>query len=316
MKDSIGEERRILEAQGFHRWTKCGDIVRQTHENRNAIDGHKDRTIFKKAYEWLFVPMSLWPFDIDSFVRHALGLILDGKNIPTGLALVAEQLGPIPDPKLSETVREHELSVEKGSYESFLKNPAKYAELEKSISQDPEFLKAWVEFRKKWPVERFQNSLGIVRRDMVQERNFRSLEKSNWSQNKCRFKAAFNAFCKKWALYGMQGDSPLPLKLTVNMTPYGTMIFLPHNWSIDGNRDINWSTVNRFHRSRKVKRQGTKMSPARVEREEEKKRVRRLNAEAIQMGLRGDRKYEWIIKKMKWHPETDPRKIRRYLSAK
>ena len=50
--------------------------------------------------------------------------------------------------------------------------------------------------------------------------------------------AVFDAFCMRWNLYGMQGDRPLVTKLSVNLTPHGTMIFIPAYWSFDYKRDV------------------------------------------------------------------------------
>ena len=36
----------------------------------------------------------------------------------------------------------------------------------------------------------------------------------------------------------MQNDDPLPLKLAVNLTPYGTLIHIPAYWSFDPKRDM------------------------------------------------------------------------------
>lgn len=71
-----------------------------------------------------------------------------------------------------------------------------------------------------------------------------------------RFQAAFDAFCARWNLYGMQGDKPLTLKLSVNLTPHGTMIFIPAYWSFDAKRDMRWGAVKKLHSARALKKQG------------------------------------------------------------
>ncbi len=37
-------------------------------------------------------------------------------------------------------------------------------------------------------------------------------------------------------LYGMECDKPLPQKLSVNASPFETMIFIPGSWILDHNR--------------------------------------------------------------------------------
>jgi hypothetical protein len=55
----------------------------------------------------------------------------------------------------------------------------------------------------------------------------------------------------------MEGDRPLLLKLTVNLTPFGTMILIPGYWSFDPKRDLNWKAITALHRARGVQRYGS-----------------------------------------------------------
>lgn len=54
----------------------------------------------------------------------------------------------------------------------------------------------------------------------------------------------------------MRGDSPLLMKLSVNLTPHGTMILIPAYWSFDSKRDVRWAAVMKLHCVRAEKRQG------------------------------------------------------------
>src|SRR6185436_14730473 len=117
--------------------------------------------------------------------------------------------------------------------------------------------------------------------------------KFSWKTEAERFQNVFDAFCHRWDLYGMElrkipnskiqipnksqnpnpnsvcslseewEDRPLLLKLTVNVTPYGTIIVVPKYWSFDPKRDLKWGAVTSLHKMREVKRQGPKLSPGR-----------------------------------------------------
>lgn len=47
----------------------------------------------------------------------------------------------------------------------------------------------------------------------------------------------------------MEKDKPLLMKVSVNPTPYGTLIFVPRTWSFDARRDLDWGAITRLHRA-------------------------------------------------------------------
>ena len=105
---------------------------------------------------------------------------------------------------------------------------------------------------------------------MAQERNFRPKDWSfSWESEAPRFQNVFGAFCHRWDLYGMEWDRPLLLKLTVNLTPYGTIMMVPRYWSFDPRRDLKWKAITRLHRARSAQKQGLKLGSNRAERREE-----------------------------------------------
>lgn len=149
---------------------------------------------------------------------------------------------------------------------------------------------------------------------MVQERNFRPDGwEFRWQTIRDRFDLVFDAFCQRWILYGMEGDKPLLQKFSVNVTPFGTMIFIPRYWSFDGRRDIEWGAVNQLHRSREVRRQGEKLGLGELERKREAIKIQRLWHESKHRGLRGEERKSWVIEKMGWLPNNDFSRARRLL---
>jgi hypothetical protein len=149
---------------------------------------------------------------------------------------------------------------------------------------------------------------------MVQERSFRPHGwEFSWGTQKSRFDAVFDAFCYRWILYGMEGDRPLLQKLSINVTPFGTMIFIPRYWSFDRKRDLRWGAIMQLHRSRGIHRQGEKLSLGEVARIKEAFKVQELWQQSKNIGLRGERRKTWVIEKMGWPPANDFSRVRRLL---
>jgi hypothetical protein len=109
----------------------------------------------------------------------------------------------------------------------------------------------------------------------------------------------------------MMHDEPLPLKLTVNMTPYGTMIHIPAYWSFDPKRDLRWDAIAKLHRSRVSKRQGNALAEGYAERMKLAKKLVRLDAEAARQKLKGEKKHEFLCAGLNWVPATSPKRISR-----
>jgi len=107
-----------------------------------------------------------------------------------------------------------------------------------------------------------------------------------WTKTADRFHAVFDVFCQRWHLYGMRGDQPLLLKLTANLTPFGTMIFIPAYWSFDPKRDLNWRAITALHKAREVPKQGPKLSANQLAVREQAIRARELWREAAALKLK------------------------------
>ncbi len=146
---------------------------------------------------------------------------------------------------------------------------------------------------------------------MSTERNLRPSFSVNMRRPDDVFQAAFDAFCLRWNLYGMQYDEPLLLKLAVNITPYGTMIHIPAYWSFDPKRDIRWNAIASLHRARVPRRQGATLAEGLVERMRNAGKLPQLEAKAFRLGLKGARKHEFLCLGLGWDPRTSPKRISR-----
>ena len=129
-----------------------------------------------------------------------------------------------------------------------------------------------------------------------------------------RFHVVFAAFCQRWNLYGMQGDRPLLLKLTANLTPFGTMIFIPSYWSFDPKRDLNWHAITSLHKARGVPKQGQKLSANQLAARLEGIHAAKLSKEADARKLKGETRISWMLKKLNKDSRTDERQLRRILA--
>ena len=130
-----------------------------------------------------------------------------------------------------------------------------------------------------------------------------------------RFHAVFDVFCQRWNLYGMEGDKPLLLKLTANLTPFGTMIFIPAYWSFDPKRDLNWHAITALHKARGVPKQGPKLTANQIAMKHEAEQAAQLMGEAAALGLKGGARKAWVMKQLGWDIRPDERKLRRLLNA-
>ena len=112
----------------------------------------------------------------------------------------------------------------------------------------------------------------------------------------------------------MRGDQPLLLKLTANLTPFGTMIFIPAYWSFDPKRDLIWRTITALHKARGAAKQGPKFSANQLAAREEAIRAAKFAKEANMLKLKGEARIAWMLKRLGKDSRTDERQLRRILA--
>lgn len=302
-----------LRKLAYKREEKVGPLLKEIHAIRAARPQHPDLTVLEIIRRWLLTPFTLWPVDFVGIGAHVVSVVQNGRRLRPEIRFVIEQIAKLPSPTARGAVAAHERKVEKGRYEVVVAEEArtKFREKAKEVSQDPEFRREWKRLQALFDVQKYRDSKGIIRRRMVQERNFRPDWRFENRGEKCRFQAAFDAFCHRWNLYGMEGNKPLVLKLSVNLTAHGTMIVVPAFWSFDPKRDLDWNTITELHRARGVTRQGPKLSVGRIERKKLARRAHKLWAESGRKRLRGEERYVWIKQQLKLPDSFTNREIRR-----
>lgn len=210
------------------------------------------------------------------------------------------------------TLHAEEEAMARGQYEDFLTaiGKQKYQEYADGLQKSDAFRKELVLLQTAFSK---QMAKPIVRRSLLLERNWQTGEGASFADGDTAFQAVFDLFCWKWYLWGMSGDEPLLLKPSVNVTAYGTQLFIPGYLSLDPKRDLDFKRINRLHRARgSVKKQGAAFSELREQFEKLSKAARRAEREGKKEGLKGEVLMDYVMQKV-GRPYTDPGQVRRWL---
>jgi hypothetical protein len=299
-----------LGALAFHRLEWAETDIRRYHALRND-GGEAAVAPLDVLYRWMFVPITLWPINVQHVFAHALAQISDGKALDTEMRLLVDVLPAPTDEKVCEVVARHEHDVQRGQYEELVTTTAKFDAEELSAARNSELTREWTRIKGTWDVDRFRDRKGLIRRSLSAERNLRQPFSVNWRNRAERFQAVFDSFCFRWNLYGMQGDRPLLIKLSVNLTPHGTMVFIPAYWSFDAKRDVRWEAVMKLHRARAPKKQGAVLAEGVEQRRAMAAKLEVLDREAKRLRLRGEKRHAFLCKGLGLVEGTDPKRITR-----
>ncbi len=295
---------RRLASQAYRRLDWSRDILKRC----KALQKH-DPSAFRSIealHNWFLAPVSLWPFNLQELLALVLDDVDRGRSVAPDVELLLSVLPPVPSQKTQQTVTEHEHDVQAGRYEHLVKvSGAKFLAEERELAKSRELRADWRRIKAAFPVKEFADHKGVVRRTMTPERNLSRDFTLDWKHSERRFQAVFNAYCLKWNLYGMENDRPLLLKLSVNLTAYGTMIFIPAYWSLDFKRDLNFGAVSGLHRARVPHRQGPAISENKRHRRKQAAILRELDAAAKARGLRGEKKHLFLCAGLKLNQGTD-----------
>lgn len=310
MTKALDLDLKKLKARAYHRAEWAEETLRRYH---SAIPNLSDVVAqqLRPLYNWMFVPPTLWPFNIEDVLADCLAALEKGKRLNSRQRLLIDLLPESPDKNVCAAVADHEHHVQKGTYENLVKTQAKYSQNELAINTDAQLRRQWARIKAAFNVQAYCDHKGVIRRTMGVERNLRPSFSVNMRRREEVFQAAFDAFCLRWNLYGMQNDRPLPLKLAVNITPYGTMIHIPAYWSFDPKRDIRWDAIASLHRVRVPGRQGSALAEMFAERIDRADKLPHLDKEALRRGLKGEKKHEFICAGLGLDPRTSPKRITR-----
>jgi hypothetical protein len=295
-------------AYGVEGW--AGEVLRRYHALRPALP-HAEAARLEKLHAWVLVPLTLWPFSITDLLTQCLDALEKAPSLPPALQLAIDLLPHPPAPEVCAVVAEHERQVQRGDYADVVNTQAKFAQAELALKADPAFQRDWQRLQAAFPIQDYQDYKGVIRRTLGAERNMRPDFAVNLQKPHETFRLAFDAFCLRWNLYGMQHDQPLLLKLAVNLTPHGTMILIPAFWSLDAKRDLDWEAINKLHRVRVKGRQGAALAEGYAERLAQATQLRELDAEAKKRKLRGAAKHRFLCAGLGWVEDTSPKRLQR-----
>jgi len=315
MNGSLENDLLALRKRAFHRLEKSEQVVREWHTKQGKLRNHADCEAEEHVYSWLFVPLTLWPIDVHGFMLELLKLMSKGKRLEKRLKILIDLLGPPPSSVAQDAVGGEELQVQEGKYERLIRSHHKFQAKEEKLDKNKRFREEWNAIKNSWNVSEFQNRTGVIRRRMIQERGFRADWDFDWTNEKSRFRIVFDAFCQRWDLYGMLDDSPLLLKLTINLTPHGTLIMVPRYWSFDARRDLHWKPIRELLQIHGAHREGAKMIQNRHQREKEAEAAKSLFGAATRKGLRGLGRMRFVMDALGWHPGTDMSRLQRLLKT-
>jgi len=310
MTKALDLDLKKLKSRAYHRIEWAEEVLCRYHStipNLNAEAAQQLRLL----YDWMFVPPTLWPFSIQAVLNDCPALMEKGKRLNSRQLLLMELLPEPPDETICVAVADHEHRVQQGNYENLVKTQAKYSQNELAITTDPQLRRQWKRIKAAFNVQAYRDHKGVIRRTMSVERNFRTSFSVNLRCSEDVFRAAFDAFCLRWNLYGMQNNKPLLLKLAVNITPYGTMIHIPAYWSFDRKRDIQSDAIAKLHRIRVPGRQGSAIAEGLAQRMKDAKKLHLLEKKAARLGLSGEKKHEFLCTGLSWVPGTSPKRLAR-----
>lgn len=285
--------------------------VQQRLARRRELAGQRTPKELTQLEAWLTVPLCLWPVDLVAVAEDWLKSTARRSAPESALGILLDWLGEPPDPAACEIARKHEAeSVRVGDYRQFLTAGHKFDEAEAALGQNREFQDSWTRLNRMPGMQTFLKRGSVVRRSPVSERGYRAwLDQPGQGAQAAR-QRLFDTFCHRWSLYGMHGDRPLLLKPTVNLTPFGTMIFVPNYWSLDPKRDLRWPAVTKLHQLGRRRRQGTALTEQRRDKLARAEALQQVWRELTASGLRGQARVIAALKILGWPPETDERTLR------
>ncbi len=291
-----------------------GPLIRRIHGLPTKARKHAGFQFLRMIHPWLFSPVSLWPTNLDSFGNHLVTLIRRNHELGPEIGLLCQFLVPPPTEETNALISNHERRAQQFDFSHFIHSTHKYAFLEDKLTQNKKIQEEWRIIGGLFDVQKYQDSNGIVQRQFVHDWNIRTILRTEWNRREDRFYAIFNAFCCRWHLFGMAGDKPIILKSSVDMTPFGTVIFVPYFWSLDARRDIKWKSIRAMHRSRGAINEGVKLGLSRTERRAQAEQVRKLLEQAKAQGIRAPERVEWVMGQLGWDNRNEMIRVRRLMS--
>jgi hypothetical protein len=211
MKKPLAGELARVNGLAFNRVVNRRKLVEGFHSLDERAREHPDYELLEKVYGWVFVPLSLWPIDVEGLLVQMLEDVAAGRELDGKLKLKCGMLQQAPGANVCGMVTEYEKSVREGSYEMLIQAQHKFDQIERELWGNPELKADWAAMKAQFDVDKYRNQSGVIRRRPVQERNFHPGDwKFGWKTEREQFQNVFDVFCHKYDLYGVQLERKIP----------------------------------------------------------------------------------------------------------
>ncbi|HRJ11326.1 MAG TPA: hypothetical protein PLP58_22285, partial [Prosthecobacter sp.] len=126
---ALQEDLRRLQSRAYGVADWAGDALRRYHACVPRLAPEESR-VLAPLHEWIFVPLTLWPFSITDLLSECISIVEKGKPLTARLRLIIELLPPVPHEEVCAAVADHERQVQRGNYEDVVNTQAKFAQAE------------------------------------------------------------------------------------------------------------------------------------------------------------------------------------------
>ena len=124
MTRALDLDLKKLKARAFDRAEWAEEVLRRYHAATRNRDGLVAQQL-RALYDWMFVPPTLWPYNVQDVLADCLAALEKGKGLNSRHRLLIELLPEPPDETVCAAVAGHELRVQNGDYENLVKTQAK-----------------------------------------------------------------------------------------------------------------------------------------------------------------------------------------------
>src|SRR6266404_2955274 len=165
MTKALDLDLKKLQARAFDRAEWAEEAIRRYHA---AISKFSDAAVqpLRGLYHWMFVPTTLWPFNVQDVLDDCLAALEKGKHVNSQQRLLIDLLPEPPDETICAAAADHEFHVQTGAYENLVKTQAKYSQNELAIRTDPELRRQWARIKATFDIRAYCDHKGVIRRTM------------------------------------------------------------------------------------------------------------------------------------------------------
>lgn len=111
MEKNFKYDLRRLKSRAFYRAEWAEDALRRYHEIADLKES--DAAQLRRVYEWMFVPPTLWPFNVQDVLVDCLDGLQKARRLNSRQRLLIDLLPEPPDETVCDAIANHELQVQR-----------------------------------------------------------------------------------------------------------------------------------------------------------------------------------------------------------